>query len=281
MKQLTNLKKLAAMTSNMKSEDKMDIFIGTVIALNTNADGTGDFTCQVQGETDRSIKTGIPGQNDSANNPTYDNNNSTAIYPNVSFMCGIDEGIFMVPKIGSQVVVCKSLFHQPFIIQMSGVETWNLSIKNSNNEDNGVTINKDFASLVSGNWDTKKSSSSIYVSTQNDLPSITATNVTQKDGVIASIDLNGNDIILNDNKNHNQIQIVNDKISLSHHSGVLVELVDGKISIKNSVNGISLNSILNGFADKLNSATAGGYPIIFPTDPTLINLKLQINQLFN
>lgn len=272
MKGLTNLTKLAKMTAQMKKQDQMMIFIGTVTALNTTPDGSYDFTCTVRGETDRSVQNLIDNDSDTVD--------STMLYPNVSFMAGIDDGLFMIPKVGSQVVVCRSLYHQPFIIQMSGVEAWSMTAINTHGETNEMYIDKDKILLSYGGWNTPNKATSLYVSENG----FDVTN--QQSGAIKS-NLNVDPTKITATVNNGstaggQLDIDTTKISIIGGNGGEV-LCDNKVAIKNATGTLKtpMDDIMT-YLTTINSALAGllgGTPPVPP--PSIAATQLKIDSLLN
>lgn len=128
--QLVDVIKMAAGTYR---NDNVNYYVGIVMPQD---DGTAydedNLTITVQIISSKSV-TNMPSDNTYQNNlsvtttqaqqnTAVDQMLSPLIMSNVQLMCGVDDGVLMVPVIGSQVVVMTSTYQNAFVVQYSNVD---------------------------------------------------------------------------------------------------------------------------------------------------------------
>ena len=161
-------------------------------------------------------------------NPQLSYFNGGNILQNVQIMCGVDDGILLIPTIGSQVVVLTSTLQQPLCIQYSNIDQVIFSSNSNYNINIGSTSNYSNLELTEDTVQTSVISSSASNTTQiiqnsNQIEFVTPNGVTFKQdtkfGLATSSDSLFN--LLNDT-----LSLLNTMIGINIPSGSSMEAVN-------------------------------------------------------
>ena len=256
MGQANRVKELIKQISNGENHEPFHVYLGTILTdeecSTTYFNYVGRKTCFSEANLTVAVKLVTDQSNNSGLGNTYGIVPNQTILPNVALMCDVDDGPYIIPAQGSNVIIgISGSLLPPFILQYSAVSGYNNSstYQNSPGQGGGGVIvlsnGKGESFLVTkNNDDGNPISGSLYSQTSEEI------SIGISDGIEVSTSENG---LLNvDETGENTTNYIQDinKIQIGKVNGATLQ-VDKKFKVAIS-DTINLTQILNDIKDSLN-----------------------------